>query len=147
QLRSSPSGGLLNGPAVAPGRPDPHGIVRRRRLSPRRRKGANTGRIERTKGSGRAAMPTAPSRAIMLFGTEQEVAPPKTLRAGPLTVEFEHGNLRYVRYRGVEVLRGIAFLVRDPNWATYGAAIEDLKIGQGPDSFTIGYQATCSDAS
>ncbi|HLT01058.1 MAG TPA: hypothetical protein VK001_02725, partial [Geminicoccaceae bacterium] len=92
-------------------------------------------------------MPTAPSRAIMLFGTEQEVAPPKTLRAGPLTVEFEHGNLRYVRYRGVEVLRGIAFLVRDPNWATYGAAIEDLKIGQGPDSFTIGYQATCSDAS
>ena len=91
-------------------------------------------------------MPTAPSRAIMLFGTEQAVAPPKILRAGPLTVELENGNLRYIRYRGIEVLRAIAFLVRDRNWATYGPAIENLKVGQGPDSFTVGYDAACKDA-
>ena len=92
-------------------------------------------------------MTTAPSRAIMLFGTEQAVARPKTLRAGPLTVELENGNLRYVRYRGVEVLRAIAFLVRDRNWATYGPVIENLKVGQGPDDFAVSYEATCKDAS
>jgi hypothetical protein len=92
-------------------------------------------------------MTTAPSRAIVLFGTEQAVVPPKILRAGPLTVELENGNLRYIRYRGVEVLRAISFLVRDRNWATYGAAIENLKVGQGPDSFTVSYDAACKDAS
>jgi D-apionolactonase len=92
-------------------------------------------------------MTTAPSRAIMLFGTEQAVARPKVLRAGPLSVELENGNLRYVRYRGVEVLRAVAFLVRDRNWATYGPSIENLKVGQGPDDFTVSYQATCKDAS
>ena len=92
-------------------------------------------------------MTTAPSRAIMLFGTEQAVAPPKTLRAGPLSVELENGNLRYIRYRGVEVLRAISFLARDRNWATYGPGIENLKIGQGPDSFTVSYNATCRDSS
>jgi D-apionolactonase len=92
-------------------------------------------------------MTTAPSRAIMLFGTEQAVAPPKILRAGPLTVELENGNFRYIRYRGIEVLRAISFLVRDRNWATYGAAIDNLKIGQGPDDFTVSYDAACKDAS
>ena len=92
-------------------------------------------------------MTTAPSRAIMLFGTEQAVAPPKTLRAGPLSVELENGNLRYIRYRGVEVLRAISFLARDRNWATYVPGIENLQIGQGPDSFTVSYNATCRDSS
>jgi D-apionolactonase len=90
-------------------------------------------------------MTTVPSRAIMLFGTEQAVAPPKVLRAGPLTVELENGNLRYLRYRGVEVLRAVAFLARDKNWATYGPVIENLKVGQGPDNFTVTYDASCKD--
>jgi D-apionolactonase len=95
--------------------------------------------------SGRAAVSTEPSRAIALFGTEEPVAPAKVLRAGPLTVELESGNLRYIRYQDVEVLRGISFLVRDRNWATYGAAIENLKVDQGPDSFTVSYDAGCKD--
>jgi hypothetical protein len=91
-------------------------------------------------------MTTIPSRAIMLFGTEQAVAPPKVLRAGPLTAELENGNLRYIRHRGVEVLRAVAFLARDRNWATYGPIIEHLKVGQGPDDFTVSYDASCKDA-
>jgi hypothetical protein len=90
-------------------------------------------------------MTTAPSRAIRLFGTEQPVAAPKTLRAGPLSVELENGNLRYIRYRGIEVLRAVSFLVRDRNWATYGAAIDNLKVGQGPDDLTVSYDAACKD--
>jgi hypothetical protein len=92
-------------------------------------------------------MTDALTRAIMMFGTEQAVAPPKVLRAGPLSGELENGNLRYIRYRGVEVLRAVAFLVRDGNWATYDPIIDHLKVGQGPDDFTISYDATCKDAS
>jgi D-apionolactonase len=87
------------------------------------------------------------SRRVMLFGTEQAVPRPKVLRAGPLTVELENGNLRYIRYRGVEVLRAVAFLVRDKNWATYAPIIEHLKVGQGPNDFSVSYDAACKDQS
>jgi D-apionolactonase len=59
---------------------------------------------------------------------------------------FDNGALRYIRYRGVEVLRGIAYLLRDKNWGTYAPAIENLKIKQGKTGFVINYNATCRDA-
>ena len=61
-----------------------------------------------------------PSRAIKLFGTEASDGKRRELAAGPITVMFDNGALRYIRYRGVEVLRGIAYLLRDKNWGTYG---------------------------
>jgi D-apionolactonase len=91
-------------------------------------------------------MPQAPSRAIMLFGTEEKVTPRKTLRAGPLTCELDGGNLRYVRIGGKEAIRAIAFIVRDRNWGTYNPALENLKVGQGPSSFEVSYDAVCKDA-
>lgn len=91
-------------------------------------------------------MTTAPSRAIALFGTEEPVTPMKTLRAGPLTVALDGGNLRYVRIAGREAMRGIAFIVRDKDWGTYNPAIENLKVGQGPHSFEVSYDAICKDA-
>jgi hypothetical protein len=90
-------------------------------------------------------MTDAPSRAVMLFGTEEKVTPAKTLRAGPLTVEFDGANLRYVKLHGVEALRGIAFIVRDRHWGTYPAEIRNLKVGQGAASFEVSYEAVCRD--
>jgi hypothetical protein len=92
-------------------------------------------------------MSPAPSRAIMLFGTEEPVAPAKTLRAGPLTCELEAGNLRYVRVAGIEAMRAIAYIVRDKDWGTYNPKIANLKVGQGADSFEVSYDAVCKDAS
>ena len=43
-------------------------------------------------------MAEAPSRSIRLFGTAEPVAPPRLLKAGPLTAEFEAENLRCVRF-------------------------------------------------
>ena len=63
------------------------------------------------------------SRAIALYGTEQATAPLRTLLAGPLRAEFDNGALRYIRFGGVEVLRAIAFLVRDENWGTFSPEI------------------------
>ncbi len=92
-------------------------------------------------------MAEGPSRAIMLFGTEEKVVPRKMLRAGPLSCELDGGNLRYIRIGGKEAIRAIAFIVRDKDWGTYNPAILDLKIGQGPDDFEVSYEAVCKDAS
>lgn len=85
------------------------------------------------------------SRAIKFFGTEEPVDKPRTLSAGPLTAVFDNGAIRYIRYHGVEVLRGIAFLVRDKNWGTYAPILARLKVKQSKSGFSISYRATCRD--
>lgn len=86
------------------------------------------------------------SRAIALCGTESVDAPMLMLKAGNLTAELDNGTLRYVRYAGIEVLRAIAFLVRDENWGTFTPTIDDLDIDQSDRGFSVTYRATCADA-
>ncbi|HWL57600.1 MAG TPA: hypothetical protein VNQ78_13145 [Paracoccus sp. (in: a-proteobacteria)] len=90
-------------------------------------------------------MTDEPSLAIRLFGTDEPVAPPRLLRAGPLSAELEAGNLRYIRYRGAEVLRAVSYIVRDKDWGTYNPEISDLEIAEGPESFTVSYGARTAD--
>ena len=71
-----------------------------------------------------------PSRAIKLCGTEETDPPSRRLAPGRLSAELENGALRYIGYGGVEVLRAIAFLVRDENWGTYTPEIEQSE-GRG----------------
>jgi hypothetical protein len=89
----------------------------------------------------------AASRAIRFCGTEQLEPPLRTLRAGPLSVEFDNGALRYIRIGGIEVLRGISFLVRDENWGTSTPVLDDLHIDESLDAFSIAYRGTCSATS
>jgi len=88
-----------------------------------------------------------PSSAIALCGTEQPDVPGRILTAGPMSVEFDNGQLRYLRLNGVEVLRLLAFLVRDENWGTYVPVLSDLKIDQRNDGFSVAYHAECKRAS
>ena len=88
---------------------------------------------------------SALTRAIKLTGTDVADGKRRILEAGPLTAMFDNGALRYIRYRGAEVLRGIAYLLRDKDWGTYGPVIENLKIAQRKDGFTISYTATAKD--
>ena len=87
-------------------------------------------------------MPYAISDSIRLYGTNEAVEPPRFLQAGPLTVEFEAGNLRYIRYRGHEMIRAVSFVVRDKNWGTYAPQITNLDFHEEPTSFRISYEAT-----
>ncbi len=80
-----------------------------------------------------------PSRAIQLFGTEEPRAEIHSLRAGELTAELEAGKLRYVRHRGHEAIRGIAFVVRGPGWETFHPAISNLAIEQEDETFRVSY--------
>lgn len=87
------------------------------------------------------------SRAVRLCGTEQVDPPARSLRAGLLSAEFDNGALRYVRIAGIEVLRGISFLIRDENWGTCTPLIEDVQIAERPDGFAVTYRGSCADAS
>ena len=86
------------------------------------------------------------SPAIKLCGTDEPDASSRVLRAGPLSVELENGNLRHIRFAGTEVLRGIAYLVRDENWGTLAASIADLVVREDRDAFTVSYRGLCADA-
>lgn len=88
---------------------------------------------------------SALTRAVKLTGTDLPEPRRRVLEAGPLTAMFDNGALRYIRYRGTEVLRGIAFLVRDSNWGTYAPMIGKLRIRQGKRDFSISYTADCAD--
>jgi D-apionolactonase len=90
-------------------------------------------------------MSTQASRAIKLFGTEQPVNPLRILKAGALTAELDAGNLRHISYGGIEVMRAVSFIVRDRNWGTYNPVIEDLKIEENSDHFTVTYTALARD--
>ena len=86
------------------------------------------------------------SSAIMRCGTEQPDVIGRILTAGPLSVEFDNGNLRYLTVGGVEVLRALSFLVRDPNWGTCVPALSGLDIEQRADGFSVSYRASCENA-
>ena len=88
----------------------------------------------------------APSLAIKLCGTEQPDGVGRILNAGPLSVELDNGALRYLKVNGVEVLRAVAFLVRDENWGTYVPKLSDVKVDQRKDGFSVSYHAVCKDA-
>ncbi len=86
---------------------------------------------------------TKPSRAIALTGTEQPDVAGRILKAGPMSVEFDNGQLRYLRVDGVEVLRAIGFLIRDRNWGTVTPEISNLRIEQRAESFSVSFHAVC----
>ncbi len=84
------------------------------------------------------------SKDVMLCGTTQRDVVGRILKTGPLEVEFDNGQLRYLKIHGVEVLRAIGFLVRDENWGTYIPNIKNLKIDERRDGFSIRFKAVCS---
>jgi D-apionolactonase len=77
-------------------------------------------------------------------GTEEPSPESIVLKAGALTANFVAGGLRTIRYQGHEVLRAIAYVVRDKDWGTYHPAISDFNCRQGVDDFTVTFRARCS---
>lgn len=83
---------------------------------------------------------------IKLYGTDEKLPPVGTLIAGALSADFLAGGLRAIRWRGVEVLRAVAYVVRDRDWGTYAPAVEDLAVTQRDDGFRLSYTASCQAA-
>ncbi|ESX21349.1 hypothetical protein [Mesorhizobium sp. LSJC264A00] len=81
--------------------------------------------------------------AFLLYGTRVVEAEPVRLSAGLLSADFVNGSLRTIRYGGIEVLRAIAYIVRDRDWGTYEPALTELAVDQDADSCSVSYSATC----
>ncbi len=74
-------------------------------------------------------------------GNPTPPAPPCELRAGPLTLLYDDGDLRSIRLGGREVVRRIYFALRDRNWDTVPNKRRDELVEAGEDRFRIHYAA------
>ena len=83
-------------------------------------------------------MPTLPKN-VLYYGTETALPEQVQLQAGPLSVLFEDGDLRYIRHGDREVVRRVYVAVRDRNWGTVPPRLSNLKIERNADSFQIAY--------
>ena len=72
---------------------------------------------------------------VKLFGTDEPAPATRLLKAGPVTVEFDGGNLRYIRYLGCEAIRAVSYVVRDQFWGTYSPTLDQMKIEDGAQGF------------
>lgn len=65
------------------------------------------------------------------------------LRAGPVSLLFEQGELRRIRLGDREVLRRIYLTVRGPDWSTVPPVLSDLQLETSPDSFVLMFRLDC----
>jgi D-apionolactonase len=65
-----------------------------------------------------------------------------TLQAGPLSLDFCQGELRYVRLGEREVLRRVYVAVRDVHWTTIPFQISNLELKIEDESFALDFDAT-----
>lgn len=80
---------------------------------------------------------------LRLYGTMAPPTPARTLHAGRLEVQLECGNLRHIRYDGVEVLRAISYIIRDRDWGTSALEISGLHVEEQTEQFHISYDGVC----
>jgi D-apionolactonase len=76
-------------------------------------------------------------------GTDETSPESTPLKAGALTADLVAGGLRTIRYQGREVLRAIAYVVRDKDWGTFHPVISDFACHQDGHQFTVTYRARC----
>ena len=79
--------------------------------------------------------------ALKVYGTTEPPAEERLVRAGPLSAIFTGGNLRSIRVRGVEVIRGLYFLIRDSRWGTVMPELSDVAVNEQDDRFSIRFKA------
>jgi hypothetical protein len=63
------------------------------------------------------------------------------LRAGPLSLIYEAGEIRYIKLGDREILRRIYLSVRDHNWATILPEVSNLDAQVSDDAFRISFDA------
>jgi D-apionolactonase len=68
------------------------------------------------------------------------------LQAGPWSALLIDGKLRDIRHGDIEVIREIAFLVRDKDWGTCKPLLSDVEINQDDGSFRVSYRAECMNS-
>jgi hypothetical protein len=76
---------------------------------------------------------------VWYYGKDEPLPQQKELRAGPLSLIYEEGDLRYIRLGDREVLRRVYVAVRDRNWDTVPPRLSHVQMEIAQDSFRITY--------
>ena len=84
-------------------------------------------------------MSAQPSKTFLVHGTDTPPAAPRVLRAGPLTLDYDHGDLRNVKLGGREILRRLGGAVRDRNWGTVPGVLSEEQFEVSDSAFRIRY--------
>jgi hypothetical protein len=79
------------------------------------------------------------SKQVLYYGKDEPLPEQIELRAGPLSLVYEAGDLRYIRLGRHEILRRIYVAVRDPNWGTVLPKLSNIQMDIKADSFRISY--------
>lgn len=80
------------------------------------------------------------SDLLRLYGTTEAPQRPRHLSAGALSCLFDGGAVRCLSWRGTELIRSIAYLLRDTNWGTAPASVRKLQIAQLSDRFELHFE-------
>lgn len=78
---------------------------------------------------------------VLRYGVDAPSPEQIALRAGPLSLIYEAGDLRYIRLGRREIVRRIYVAVRDRNWGTVPPALSNVGVEQAADAFQISYGA------
>ena len=83
-----------------------------------------------------------PTSTFLVHGAEIPPVPPRRLKAGPLTLDYDHGDLRGVRLGDRELIRRVYGAVRDCNWGTVPGVLSDECIESDSSTFRVTYTCT-----
>jgi hypothetical protein len=76
---------------------------------------------------------------VLRYGRDEPLPEPVPLRAGPLSLLYEAGDLRCLKRGEREVIRRVYAAVRDRNWGTVPGVISNLKLEISDEAFHIAY--------
>ena len=79
------------------------------------------------------------AKSILHYGKNESLPERIPLRAGPLSLVYENGDIRYVKLGGNEILRRVYVAIRDHNWGTVLPTLSNVEINIGDDTFKITY--------
>src|SRR5947209_744565 len=89
-----------------------------------------------------AAGDATPNQASPQESPQQDLLS-RHLRAGPITLKFQDGELRYLRVGEKEIIRRIYFGVRDDQWNTATPRFTAYTVDAAEDHFTAKLSAIC----
>lgn len=75
----------------------------------------------------------------LLHGSVDPLPERMSLRAGPVTLVLEAGDLRSIQIDGVDVINRIYGAVRDGEWATIPGRLSDLRVERDDETFHVSY--------
>ena len=68
------------------------------------------------------------SKNVQYYGKDESLPDQIDLKAGPLNLFYEAGDLRYIKYGDKEIIRRIYVAVRDRNWDTAKPILSNVKM-------------------